>query len=64
MIQVESTGKEGAKTKKAYYYFQRDFNCSMLDGIYGPETDTKLIQTIKDIQIRLACSMIDRTSRK
>lgn len=24
-------GIEGAKTKKAYYYFQRDFNCSMLD---------------------------------
>lgn len=24
-------GKEGAKTKRAYYNFQRDFGCSMLD---------------------------------
>lgn len=24
-------GIEGPKTKKAYYYFQRDFGCSMLD---------------------------------
>lgn len=52
-------GKEGAKTKRAYYCFQRDFNLSMLDGIYGNETDTRLIQVIKDIQIRLACNLID-----
>ena len=24
-------GIEGPKTKKAYYYFQRDFNCSILN---------------------------------
>ena len=35
---------------RAYYNFQRDFNCSMLDGIYGNETDTKLRQVISGIQ--------------
>lgn len=35
----------------------------MLDGIYGNETNNKLIEVIKNIQIKLACTMIDRNSR-
>lgn len=27
-------GIEGYKTKRSYYYFQRDWGLSMLDGIY------------------------------
>lgn len=52
-------GIAGTKTKKAYYYFQRDFDCSMLDGIYGQETNSRLIEVIKTIQTKLGCTMID-----
>lgn len=64
MIAAGVDGIEGKKTKKAYYYFQRDFGCSMLDRIYGTETDNALIYTIKTIQIKLDCKMIDRNSWK
>ena len=57
-------GIEGTKTKKSYYYFQRDFGCSMLDGIYGKETNAVLISTIKIIQNKINCTMIDRNCRK
>ena len=45
-------GIEGQKTKQAYRNFQRDFDC-LIDGIYGPETDRKLISVIDDIQARV-----------
>ena len=45
-------GIEGQKTKQAYKNFQRDFEC-LIDGIYGPETDRKLISVIDDIQARV-----------
>ena len=45
-------GIEGQKTKQAYRNFQRDFEC-LIDGIYGPETDRKLISVIDDIQARV-----------
>lgn len=45
-------GIEGQKTKQAYRNFQRDFEC-LIDGIYGPETDRRLISVIDDIQARV-----------
>lgn len=45
-------GIEGQKTKQAYKNFQRDFEC-LIDGIYGSETDRKLISVIDDIQARV-----------
>ena len=45
-------GIEGQKTKQAYKNFQRDFDC-LIDGIYGPETDRRLISVIDDIQARV-----------
>ena len=47
---LKADGIEGNKTKKSYYYFQRDFGCSMLDGDYGKETETRLLEVIKNIQ--------------
>ena len=47
-------GIEGNNTKKAYKNFQGD-NGLVADGIYGPATDTKLIQVIKNLQ-RLLCN--------
>ena len=49
-------GIEGQKTKQAYKNFQRDFGCSV-DGIYGPETDGKLISVIDDIQARVGAGI-------
>lgn len=46
-------GIEGTKTKQAYRSFQRDFNLKLVDGIYGKETDTRLIEVIKDIQNKI-----------
>ena len=42
-------GIEGAGTKEAYKNFQRD-NGLTVDGIYGVQTDGKLILCIKDLQ--------------
>lgn len=42
-------GKEGNLTKEAYMKFQSN-NCLKVDGIYGLNTDKKLILCIKDIQ--------------
>ena len=42
-------GIEGAGTKEAYKNFQRD-NGLTVDGIYGVQTDGKLIICIKDLQ--------------
>ena len=49
-------GIEGSKTKQAYKYFQRDFGLAV-DGIYGPKTDAKLIEVIKDIQTKLGATV-------
>lgn len=43
-------GIEGSKTRKAYRDFQEDFNLKLKDGIYGKETETKLITIIEEIQ--------------
>lgn len=56
-------GIEGNMTKQAYKNFQRDFGLSMIDGIYGYETDTRLTQEIRIIQIEIRCEKIDRFSR-
>ena len=45
-------GIEGAKTKAAYGAFQRDFGL-VADRIYGPATDNRLVEVIKDIQRKL-----------
>ena len=42
-------GIEGNGTKRAYLNFQRD-NGLVADGIYGNNTDTKLIQVIRNLQ--------------
>lgn len=47
-------GIEGNGLKRAYLNFQRD-NGLNADGIYGPATDTKLVQVIKNLQ-RLLCN--------
>ena len=47
----EIDGIEGNKTKGAYFDFQKEFKLNAIDGIYGNETDTKLIEVIKKIQI-------------
>lgn len=49
-------GVEGAKTKAAYKAFQRDFGLTA-DGIYGPNTDNKLVQVIKDIQAKIGAGV-------
>lgn len=50
-------GIEGEKTINAYRNFQRDFGCTMIDGIYGEETDSKLIETIKCIQGKIGATV-------
>jgi hypothetical protein len=45
-------GLEGQGTKNAYKSFQRD-NGLVADGVYGVNTDNKLISVIKDIQSKL-----------
>lgn len=52
-------GIEGNMTKQAYKNFQRDFGLSMIDGVYGYETDTRLTQEIRIIQINIRCEKID-----
>ena len=42
-------GKEGRFTKNAYKNFQKN-NCLINDGIYGSNTENKLILCIKDLQ--------------
>lgn len=42
-------GIEGNGTKNAYKNFQRD-NGLVADGIYGPATDNKLIEVIRNLQ--------------
>lgn len=46
-------------TKAGILAFQRDFGCSMLDGVYGGETDEHLVNAIMKIQNALGCSMVD-----
>ena len=45
-------GIVGEQTKKAYRDFQR-FVGIKVDGIYGKDTNYKLIQVIKDLQSKL-----------
>ena len=45
-------GNEGPATKQAYKDFQKAYNL-VVDGLYGPKTDTKLIEVIKDIQAKI-----------
>ena len=42
-------GKEGILTKQAYRNFQKN-NCLVVDGIYGINTENKLILCVKDLQ--------------
>lgn len=49
-------GIEGAKTKAAYKAFQRDFGLAV-DGIYGPNTDAKLVEVIKEIQSKIGAGV-------
>ena len=52
-------GIEGQKTKQAYKNFQRDFGCVDVDGIYGPETDGKLVAYIMFVQQLIGCVNVD-----
>lgn len=52
-------GIEGTHTKQAYKSFQRDFGLLSIDGIYGYETDTRLTQEIRLIQINIRCEKVD-----
>lgn len=45
-------GKEGIGTKQAYRDFQKDYGL-VVDGIYGPKTDAKLVEVIKAEQVKL-----------
>ena len=45
-------GIEGTGTKEAYKKFQKEYGLAV-DGIYGKNTDTKLISVIKDIQTKI-----------
>lgn len=45
----EVDGIEGVLTIDAYMCFQRN-NCLKVDGIYGKDTDSKLVLCIKDVQ--------------
>lgn len=47
-------GIQGNGTKRAYLNFQRD-NGLVADGIYGPATETKLIEVIRNLQ-QLLCN--------
>ncbi len=49
-------GIEGAKTKQAYKDFQKDFNLTV-DGIYGINTNNKLIEVIKSIQSQIGANV-------
>lgn len=49
-------GIEGSKTKSAYKSFQRDFGLNV-DGIYGENTNAKLISVIKEIQTVIGTSV-------
>ena len=46
-------------TKAGITAFQRDFGCSMIDGIYGEETDRYLSNAIMKIQSALGCKDVD-----
>lgn len=48
-------GIEGVKTKSAYKSFQRDFGVAV-DGIYGINTDNKLVQVVKNIQNKIGAT--------
>lgn len=48
----EIDGIEGSRTKTAYSNFQRD-NGLVIDGIYGQNTNNKLMLVIKDLQSQL-----------
>ncbi|MEG2322016.1 MAG: peptidoglycan-binding protein [Bacilli bacterium] len=45
-------GVEGILAKQAYTKFQKDFNLKV-DGIYGSETNNKLVEVVKDLQNKL-----------
>ena len=45
-------GIEGPLAKQAYTQFQKDYGLKV-DGIYGKETDTRIVSIIKDIQRKL-----------
>ena len=47
---------EGIKTKQAYKDFQKNYGL-VVDGIYGINTDTKLIEVIKDIQGKIGTAV-------
>lgn len=49
-------GIEGVKTKSAYRAFQRDFGL-VVDGIYGPKTDAKLVEVINSIQNKIGATI-------
>lgn len=45
-------GIVGPQTVQAYKIFQKDHNL-VVDGVYGVNTDKKLVSLIKDIQTKL-----------
>lgn len=49
-------GIEGTGTKDAYKRFQKEYGLAV-DGIYGVNTDTKLITVIKDIQAKIGTTV-------
>ena len=48
-------GIEGVGTKQAYRDFQKDFGLAV-DGVYGANTNAKLIEVIKEEQRKLGVS--------
>lgn len=51
-------GKIGLQTKKAIKSFQKSFELTV-DGIFGSNSEKKMISIIKQIQTKIGCSLID-----
>lgn len=49
--QVATDGKYGPKTAEAVKAFQKAFNCSPYDGIYGPSTDAAMRHAFTQLKI-------------
>lgn len=47
---------EGSQTKEAYRLFQKDYGL-IVDGIYGSQTNAKLIEVIKEIQEKIGTAI-------
>ena len=64
MTAAELTELKGQKQKKLIIISKGILAAQCLTGIYGKETNAVLISTIKIIQTKINCTMVDRNCRK